>query len=123
MNLGLIQNFTANGPIQKLRIVAFGAAEGEAVQATGDAAYLGTSGVRGAEDQGKRIDVNMDNIRDLDFGGAVAYGDWLTSDANGKAVVAAPADGVQMNVIGRALNAGVDGSYGKVHVNPQQITG
>ena len=122
-DLGLIKNFTANGTIEKNRIVAFGAAEGEAVQATGDSAYLGVSGVRGAAVAGARVDVCLDDIRDVGFGGPVAYGDWLTSDANGKAITAAPAADTQMNVIGKAMTGGVDGSIGKVHVIPQQITG
>ena len=122
-DLGLIKNFTADGTIARYRIVAFGAAEGEAAQATGDHPYLGTAMVRGAKEAGSRVDVAMDNLRDIEFGGAVAFGDWLTSDASGRAVTAAPAADAKMNVIGRAMTAGVVGSIGKVHVNPQQITG
>jgi len=122
-HFGLIKNFTANGTIEKRRIVAFGAAEGEAVQASGNTAFLGVSGIRGAAIAGARIDVCMDDIRDIEFGSAVSYGDWLTSDADGKAITAAPVAGALMNVIGKAMTGGVAGSIGKVHVTPQQITG
>ena len=122
-HFGLIKNCTSNGAIEKRRIVGFGAVEGEAVQATGDQPYLGVTGPRGAEAAGSRVDVQMDGLRDLDFGGVIAYGDWITADANGKGIVADPAADAQMNVIGRAMESGVDGSYGKVQIIPQQITG
>lgn len=122
-DLGLIKNFTANGTINKRRITAFGAAEGEAVQASADTAYLGVSGIRGAAQAGSRIDVYMDGFCDVEFGGAVAYGDPLTSDADGKAIAAAPGAGVTMNILGRAMTSGVAGSYGPAHIAPQQITG
>ena len=121
--IGLVKNFTTNGAIAKFRIAGFGAAEGETAQATGDQPYLGVSAVRGAAASGDRIDICMDEIRDIEFGGNVAYGDWLTSDADGKAITAAPVADAQMNVIGRAMTGGVDGSIGQVHVTPQQITG
>lgn len=122
-NLGMVRNFTANGLINKRRIVKFGAAEWEAAQADGNQPYIGITGPRGAAAAKDRVDVQMDEIRDLDFGGVVAYGDWITADADGKGVAAAPAADAQMNVIGRAMEMGVDGSYGKVHIMPQQITG
>jgi hypothetical protein len=122
-DFGLVKNFTANGTINKNRVVAIGASEGEAVQATGNNTFIGVSGVRGAAAAGDRVDVYMDEIRNIEFGGNVSYGDWLTSDADGKAITAAPASGAQMNVIGKAMTSGVAGSIGQVHVSPQQITG
>ena len=122
-HFGLVKNFTALALMASYRIAGYGADEGQAAQATGDEPYLGVTGVRGAAAANSRIDVYMDQIRDIEFGGVVAYGDWLTSDADGKAITAAPAADAQMNVIGRAMTAGVAGSIGKAHINPQQITG
>lgn len=121
-HFGLVKNYTANGTVEKRRIVKFGAAEGEAAQANGNNAFLGVSGIRGAATAGDRIDVYMDEIRDIEFGGTVAFGDWLTSDADGKAITAVFSGTIQRNVIGRAMTAGVDGSIGQVHVQPQQVT-
>ena len=120
--LGRIKNFTADTAIGKRRIVKFGASEGRVAQADGAAGLLGVSGVRGA-DAGARIDVYLSDIQPVELGGAVAYGDWLTSDANGKAIVAAPAEGVTMEVIGRAMAAAGAGAIIDADIAPQQITG
>lgn len=120
--LGLVKNFTADTVIEKRRIVQFGSGEARAAIATGGTRLLGVSGVRGAQ-QGERIDVYLGDIQSLELGGAVAYGDYLTADATGKAIKAEPAVGVQIEVIGRALADAVAGAIIDVRINPQQIMG
>jgi len=89
MDLGLIKNLTGDGVIERHRIVAFAATEGSVKQATGPTdALIGVTGMNGSVAAGDRVDVMMDEIRDVEFGGAVSQGDPLTSDADGKAVLA-----------------------------------
>lgn len=53
------------------------------------------------------VRVMLSGIGEVVLGGTVAVGDKLTSDANGKAVTAAPGAGVNHNIIGIATKAGV----------------
>lgn len=57
------------------------------------------------------------------LGGTVAAGDPLTSDASGLAVVAAPAAGVNNDIIGFALEAGVSGDLIKFDARAGVIQG
>lgn len=52
-----------------------------------------------------QLSVDMVGETDLEVGGAVAQGDLLTSDANGRGVAAAPAAGVNNRVGAMALEA------------------
>lgn len=124
MNLGLIKTLTAGAAIGPRRIVKFAAAAGQVVQAA-DAAetLLGVTGPRGAKAAGDRIDVYFDEIREIGYGGKIIQGDPLTSDADGKAVKAAPSEGANANIIGVAMISGVDGDIGSVHVSRGRIQG
>jgi hypothetical protein len=75
------------------------------------------------ENAGDEVRVRLGNISDVKFGGNVTRGDWLTSDANGRAVAAAPATGVNNNVIGIALVSGVSGDIGPALIKQGQIQG
>lgn len=106
MKLG-IKSYKAEAAVEGNRIVKVGAADNQVLKgaAVGDA-LIGVS-----ENLDTPINENCDvvlvGVADVRCGGAVARGDWLTSDANGKAVAAAPAAGVNNNVVGRALASGV----------------
>jgi hypothetical protein len=119
----LTKNFTAAGAITKRRIVKFDASDTTVVQ--GAAATDALIGVAAELDvaSGERVDVHMVGAVEVEYGGAVTRGDLLTSDANGKAVTAAPAAGVNNGVIGRAMNSGVLGDIGSVHLTPSQVQG
>jgi len=85
-------------------------------------ALLGVSGLV-AGDVGKRVDIIMSDLAEVEYGGTVTRGDWLTTDANGKAVTAAPAAGTNNNVIGRATCSGVLGDIGCCLLVPGRIQG
>jgi hypothetical protein len=79
-----------------------------------DLASASTDGLLGVfqhttEAAGEDVRVMLSGISRLKLGGTVTRGDWLTSDAEGKGVAAAPAAGVNAEVAGRALASGVDG--------------
>ena len=120
--LGLVKNFTAETAIPKRRIVAFGAVDGFAALAVAAPGVMGVSGIRGA-DVGGRVDIYLSDFHDVEFGGAVANGDYVTADADGRAIKAAPGAGLTMDVVGRAFATGPAGSIGSILVQPQQITG
>lgn len=122
-DVGLIKNFTAEGAIEKRRFVTFGATEGNVKRAGVGEAILGTTAIRGAKEAGARVDVCMDNIREIEFGGTVEFGDLLTSDADGKAIKANPSAGANVPVAGRAMSAGGAGVIGHVHISPSVLQG
>lgn len=120
---GLIKNFTADGPIEKRRLVTFGVSEGHVVRAGIGVPLLGTTAIRGAKAAGERVDVCLSELREVEFGGPVAFGDPLTSDATGRAVKAEPAPGAKVHCIGRAMSAGGVGVIGHTTVQPFYLHG
>ena len=126
-NFHPIKNYDAGGTIENRRIVKFGTADHQVVKAA--AATDTPIGVShepdndGAPGAGDRIDVALAGIVEVDYGGAVTRGDLLTSDANGKAVAAAPGAGANNGIIGIAEISGVDGDIGEVRIAPQSLQG
>lgn len=123
-NPGLTKTLKAGAAITKNRIVKFGADDNHVIQgAAATDALIGVAdrlGAAAAEDQ---VDVHLSGVVEVEFGGTVTRGGLLTSDANGKAVAAAPAPGVNNAVIGRAVVSGVAGDIGSVLLAPSQIQG
>ena len=117
------RNYAASGAIAAYRIVKPGAADG--VVAQGAAATDALMGVNEsiAVADGERVDIVKSGIADVEFGGNVTRGNPLTSDANGKAVVAAPAAGANVRVLGFAEVSGVDGDIGQVLIAPHTMQG
>jgi hypothetical protein len=144
---GLIINYTAGATINDKRIVMFSTAgtTGDKVvsQATGAADLsIGISKVPQGTRQrvvqtgstppaipvvtaaaGERLDIVHSGIAEVEYGGPVTRGQPLTSDANGKAVVAAPAAGANARIIGTAMINGADGTIGSVMVCPGYMQG
>lgn len=122
-NPDLIKTFTAEAAVAAYRIVKHGTADTNVVQAAASTdALLGVSGLlAGVIDN--RVDIILCDIAEVEYGGTITRGDWLTADANGKAVAAAPAAGVNANVIGRAMMSGVTGDIGTVLLAPGRIQG
>ncbi len=118
----LIKSFLAGAAIAAYRIVKQ-SDDNTVVQAAAVSDGLcGIANNLGAEN-GKRVDVVMDGVYEVEYGGNVAVGDPLTSDANGKAVAAAPAAGTNNRIIGFALQAGVSGDIGTCQISPGRIQG
>lgn len=123
-NPTLIKEGTAEAAVTKYRIVKFGATDGGYVQsaAAGDF-HAGVYGENFDVANGERLGVIKQGIADVEYGGAVTRGAPLTSDANGKAVVAAPAAGANVRIIGFAEVSGVAGDIGPVWVEPGLMQG
>ena len=123
-NPTLIKNFSAEAAIAAYRIVKFGADDDSVVQAAavGDS-LLGVVDQPGGAALGDRCDVVLAGITEVEFGGIVARGGAVTTDADGKAVAAAPATGVNNNVIGYALVSAVSGDVAPVRLAPHSMQG
>ncbi|MBF0481275.1 MAG: DUF2190 domain-containing protein [Desulfovibrionaceae bacterium] len=109
MNPGLIKTYGADGAIPARAIVKAGSAAGKmaAASAATDAIFGVNERLDAAD--GELVDIVHTGIVEVVCGGNLAYGDFFTSDANGRAIKAAPGAGVNMSVAGRILEAGVPG--------------
>lgn len=122
-NPGFTKTRVAEGAIAARRIVKYGSADGLVAQASAATdAFMGVSERLSAAD-GERIDIVCTGMPEVEYGGNVTRGDWLTADADGKAVKANPAAGANNEVIGRADVSGVAGDYGRVLLAPGRIQG
>lgn len=112
----LLKNYSAEGAIAAFRIAKHGTADGQVLQAAAATDLL--IGVNGsvAPALGERVDLVKIGIADVEYGGVVTRGAPLTSDASGRAVVAAPAAGSNVRIVGYAEVAGVLGDIGSVHI-------
>jgi len=123
-NPDLIKSFLAGAAIAAHRIVKFGADDDHAIQsAAATDAHIGVSGNLGAAAAEERIDITMDDVAEVEYGAAVTRGDLLTADANGMAIPAAPAAGVNNRIIGTAMVSGVLNDIGSVLIGQNQIQG
>lgn len=123
-NEGLLKNYVATAAIAAYRIVKFGTNDGEVTQAAAATDLLiGTTGRVTAAAANDRVDVIRSGIAEVEYGGTVARGDELTADASGQAVVAAPAAGSNVRIIGIAEVSGVSGDIGSVFIAPSVMQG
>ncbi|MBV5334724.1 MAG: DUF2190 family protein [Sulfuricurvum sp.] len=111
----LIISFIAGAAIAAHRIVVFGVDDNTVVTASAaTGSLIGVSDL-GADAAGDRLDIIMDDIADVEYGGTVTRGDPITSDANGKAITATVAGS---RVIGFAMVSGVVGDIGSINITP-----
>lgn len=122
-NNDFIKGFKAGAVILPRRIVKFGADDVTVIQAAaaGDAS-IGVSDL-GAAAIGDHASIIMGQAAIVEYGGTVARGDQLTSDATGRAITAAPAAGANVRIIGTAMVSGVVGDLGSVHIAPSMLQG
>jgi len=123
-NPGLIKAFVVVAVVAAFRIVKFGADDHHVLaSALGTDAHIGVTGAVVPNAAESPIDITMTGIAEVEFGGVVTRGDLLTSDALGRAIVAAPALGANVRIVGQAMSSGVLGDIGSVHLQASQIKG
>lgn len=106
---GLVKNYVAGAAVTAGRIVKHGTSGELMIHAAANTDK--SVGVADADaESGGRLDVVLTGTVDVCYGGTVARGDLLTSDASGKAVVAASGN----RVIGVAMASGVANDIGEV---------
>lgn len=120
---GLITTDVASAAITKRRLVKPGATDNTALQAA--AATDPIFGVSTDLDSavGKTVDVIRTGIAPVEYGGTIARGAPVTSDATGRAIAAAPAAGANVRIVGFADVSGVIGDIGSVFLAPGSIQG
>lgn len=121
-NPGLTKNYATGGAVAAYRIVKFSADDTVVQGAAATDLLVGVHG-RIAAASGERTDVTHTGIAEVEYGGNVTRGAKLTSDDEGKAVAAAPAQGVNNQIIGIAMIAGADGDIGSVLIAPSTMQG
>ncbi len=123
-NHGLIKNYTAEAAIAAYRLVKFGAADGGVlIAAAASDKIVGVNDRLAAAAAGDRIDIIRSGIAEVEYGGAVAAGDLLISDASGRAIAATAVAGTNTRTIGIAEVAGVVGDIGSVLLVPGSFQG
>jgi len=117
-------SFTAAAAIYAHRIVAATDTEGVVAQGAADTdALIGVTGPRGTEAADRRVDVFLGGPQQVTAGGVFAFGDPVTSDAEGKAVAAAPETGVNARIIGIALETGAADALTRILILPGVMQG
>lgn len=125
MNPGLIKSYVAEAAVTAYRIVKFGTADGQVVQATAatDAAF-GIADNLGQATAGARVDVVQDGIAEAEAGAAITRGALLMSDASARVITAAAAGGSNVRTIGVALaSASAAGDIIPISVEPGSFQG
>ena len=103
--IGIIKTFIAAAEIKARRLVKMTSAAGK-VQ-TGDSNTVNVVGVSteiGAL-QGNPIDIALSGISEAETGGIFAVGSLLTSDSEGRAIIASPSGNTATRIVGLALEA------------------
>ena len=121
-NAILTKAFDAGGAITEKLLLKMGALDEELIQAVDSAAPI-VAVARETVVSGARVDVDMVGIATVKLGGTVTRGDPLTSDANAKAVAAAPAAGVNNYIAGFAMASGVLDDEIEMLQSPGRIQG
>lgn len=124
MNPGLTKTFTAMTSIPPYRLVALGSLDGEVVLATAPTdALIGVVQQVGTTAGGQLVDVCMGDLPEIEYGASVARGAALTTDAQGRAVTAAPGAGEEARIIGYALVSGGAGLIAGFQFAPGTLKG
>ncbi len=104
-NEGLTKTFFADGAIAKFRAVKFGSDDDHVAQATArNSLLMGVNASLAADTAEDQIDVVVEGIATVEYGGSVTRGNKLTADANGKAI-AATERSYQVTIAGGAAGA------------------
>lgn len=113
-NMQLAKNYVADVAIPAFRIVKLGTADDRITLATGTFdASIGVS-MDIAASVGERCDVQLAGIAYVEAGQGILRGAFVTSDASGRGITAAPAAGANQAVIGRALETAAAGDVIRV---------
>ena len=122
-NPTLIKTFAAGGAIAPLRIVRFSAADTVVQAAAVTDAMVGTI-MDVAPVSGERVDVVLEGIALVEAGGAITLAQFVTADASGRGVAAAPAAGANNRILGYPLEpATAAGDIIRVMLNPGSLQG
>jgi hypothetical protein len=126
MHSKLILPLLAAAATTAYRIAAFAAPSSNSSVQNATAATAALVGIFGpmAHDAADMADVQVEGEAEVELGGTVTAGAFLTSDAQGRAVaLAPPGAGVTHFGIAKALEPGVIGDRIKVQITPMLLRG
>ncbi len=108
-----LKTYVASGAIAPRRFVKFGANDSLVAQstATDAGATIGVSDSLGAADT-QRVEVYVQDFADVEFGGTVARGGYVKSDASGRAIAAATGEAY----CGKAWASAVSGDITSIKI-------
>ena len=110
---GLITAHKPGAAIAAYRLLQQGTSDGEVIQAAGTTkTIIGVCTRVEAAATDPTVEAVRGGIPEVEYSGPVTRGDPLTSDANGKAVKAAPGGGAIAHIAGFAEVSGVSGDIG-----------
>lgn len=120
----IIKSYVATSAIPHRRQVKAGANDGEVALATASTDnIIGVSDYPSGAAISERIDIVLFGETEVDVGGAIAPGAFITADASGKAIAAAPAAGVNARTSGMLLVNAVSGDIARAFITPNRIQG
>ena len=120
----LTKSYVATSAVLPYRIVTFGSNDGEVVTAAAATDLLvGVSDEIGQATVNMRLDVHEAGEVLVVAGGSITRGAKVTSDANGAAVAAAPAQGANAQVIGIAKASASAGDIFTILLAPSTMQG
>jgi len=124
-NPTLIKSYVAEAAVLPYRVVKFGTADGQVVQAAAAAdASVGIADALGQGTAGSRVDVAVDGIAEAEAGAAVARGALVSVDSSGRVITATASAGANVRVIGVAMSAaGAAGEIILVSIKPGSFQG
>lgn len=124
-NPTLIKSYVAEAAVLPYRVVKFGTADGQVVQAAAATdASIGIADNLGQGTAGSRVDVAVDGIVEAEAGAAVARGVLVSVDSSGRVITASASAGANVRVIGVAMSAaGAAGEIILVSIKPGSFQG
>lgn len=124
-NPTLIKSYVAEAAVLPYRVVKFGTADGQVVQAAAATdASIGIADNLGQGTAGSRVDVAVDGIVEAEAGAAVARGVLVSVDSSGRVITATASAGANVRVIGVAMSAaGAAGEIILVSIKPGSFQG
>ncbi len=126
-NQGLAKTFLAGASVNPSRLVKFDSADDTVIQgAAASDLLIGASDYNPngtAAATGERVDVFLDGVVPVTYGGNVTRGQQVMSDSTGRAITAAAAAGTNVRTAGIAMVSGVSGDLGAVLLCPGSFQG
>ena len=108
-NPTLIKSFIAEAAVLPYRVVKFGSAAGQVVQAAAATdALMGVADNLGQATAAARVDVVQTGIAEAEIGAGVTRGALLSVDSAGRVITAAASAGANARTIGIALDSGTN---------------
>ncbi len=124
-NPGLVKSMVAEAAVLPYRVVKFGTADGQVIQAAAAAdALVGVADNLGQSTAGHRVDVVLDGIAEAEVGAGVTRGALLSADSSGRVIAATAAAGANVRVIGVAMASATNaGEIIPIAVQPGSFQG